>query len=234
MKQRCGRGVADAHHHPVAADDFLPGGIELAVGEQWADYGGADSATLRSQFMDPLPAVDSHASLGQFLCSGAEPCVESQVHHGIDADFVGSQVERGLIAIVIACQHDCGLHGLHRIAINQALRCRCQQYAGEIVVVEYGGLLEHAAGDDHGARAHLGHALIVDQCQPVICVVTGSKRATPHTDTGMSTHSFIEVTQQLQSPIASATLVSQAAADARILIDDAHLCTGIRASQGGG
>ena len=77
------------------------------------------------------------------------------------------------VAVGVGGQHHGGVHGLDRVAVDQALRRRCQHDARQIVVAEHRRLLEDAGRDDHGACPHLGHAPCVDQRNPVVGVVAG-------------------------------------------------------------
>ena len=61
--------------------------------------------------MDSVTAAEAHTCLRELCCSGRARGVAAQIHHGLDPDAVGVQIERGFIPIVVCGQHDCRLHG---------------------------------------------------------------------------------------------------------------------------
>ena len=99
----------------------------------------------------------------------------AQVDDSLHFDASAAQIERGCVAFGIRRQHDRALKRLHRIAMDQSLCRRGQHHAGQVVVAEYGRLLERAAGNDDAARTHLGHLARIDQGDPVVRVKSGSE-----------------------------------------------------------
>ena len=66
---------------------------------------------------------------------------------------MGREIERGIDGVAVRRQHDNALAAADRIAVQQALRSRSEQDAGQVIVTEDDRLLDRAAREHDGAGA---------------------------------------------------------------------------------
>jgi len=76
--------------------------------------------------------------------------IGAQIDHRRDLHVGGQQIQRGAITVAVGSQHDPrGASAALRIDKSTA-GPPIQHYAGQVVVAENSGLLEHAARNHHG------------------------------------------------------------------------------------
>ena len=220
VQQIRGRGVAHAHDHAIAGHVFAGARIGLAIGQQARQGHAGDpaSAVARMGFVNS-PAIEHPDSGGAYRFTGSTGRrLAAHIGHGGDFHARAQGVEHRCESFAVGHQRHCGLHGAHRVAVDQALRRTAGHDAGDVVVPEYRRQLKSPAGYHHGLSAQFGHALRVDQRHPVVGVVTDGCGVGQHADQRFCSHRSLQFAQGLQRCRAAAQLVARAAAAACVFI----------------
>jgi hypothetical protein len=159
-----------------------------------------------------------------------------------DLQALRSQVERQRDGFIVRAQHRDALAGADAMAVQQPLRGCAEQHAGQVVIVEYGGLLDAAGGQHHraGPQQREATVLAIDarDREFIVRVATHHAMRRPHFDGRVRTHG-IDEPAAVRGVVRPRLRVPGAAA-ARLLcfIDQHHAlragaCRGQRGGQAG-
>jgi hypothetical protein len=98
------------------------------------------------------------------------------------------QLETGCIGIQIGGNDDYSAAGSDAVPRGKPCRAGRQHDAGQIIVAKHCRLLDHSGGKYHGAGAHLRHARLLRQRDPVIRVVAGGNGSRKQRNGGRVAH----------------------------------------------
>ena len=121
----------------------------------------------------------------------------THIGHGGDFHARAQGIEHGSKSFAIGHQCHCGVHGAHRVAVDQPLGCAAGHDAGDVVVAKYRRQLEGPGGHHHGFSTQLGHALRVHQRDPVVSVVACGNGVGKQADERLRCHRSLQLVQGL-------------------------------------
>ncbi len=155
VQQIGGGGEAHAHDHAITGHAFTAAGIGLPIGQQARQGHAGDpaSAVTGMGFVNGPTIQHPHSG-----CAYRVPCstgrrLAAHIGHGGDFHARVQGVEHCGETFAVGYQRHCGLHGAHRVAVDQPLRRTAGHDAGDVIVAKHRGQLEGPAGHHHGLGA---------------------------------------------------------------------------------